>query len=334
MRLAAEAKMGFYPVNLSTIDLLCGSLAITNPAEVTILDPCCGQGLALEHFGKTLKVPRENLYGVELDDGRAAEASQRLGQVLHCSFFNAKITPVQSFSIAWLNPPYDNELKQDDGNYSNQLEVTFVRQAARYVAKGGLIILHCPADRVGDEVRSIMNTCCEDVVRLNLPKELQPFRETVLVGRRRQKIDGKDSFNFRVRSVDSLPGYEVEEGCKPRAFEKLAPTDAEIVGLLEKAHFWKPFKLSPPKTKLTPILPLGAGHLGLTLASGHLDGYFEPPGYEPHVVRGIAYKQEQLVSQDEECNEDGKVTTTTTTRENIKLKIRAVTAQGIIHEIK
>jgi len=333
MRLAAEAKMGFYPVNHATIDLICKSLVFDQPSNVTLFDPCCGQGLALEHFGKTIGAPKENLYGVELDSKRAEEASSRLGHVLHSSFFATRIVPVQCYSIAWVNPPYDNELKQTDGG-GKQLEATFIEQAARYVKAFGVVILHCPSDRITDEVRSMMNMNCDQVVHVQLPAELRPFREGLLIGRKRPKWNRDAAFIYKCRTVDTIPEYVVCKGDKPKAYDRVAPTDAEIDSQLEKAHFWKPFKASNIKPKLKPILPLGPGHLGLTLASGYLDGYFEPPGYEPHVVRGIAFKEEQVAKIEQTESDDGKVTTTQTIRENIKLKIRAVTADGVIHEIK
>lgn len=333
MRLAAEARMGFYPVSHATIDLICRSLVVDKPAEVTIFDPCCGQGMALEHFGKTLGAPKENLYGIELDDKRAEAAATRVGHVLHSSFFATRIVPVQCYSIAWVNPPYDDELKQNE-KPSKQLEATFLEAAARYVKSTGVVILHCPTDRITDEVRSMMNMQCDQVVQLQLPAELRPFREGLLIGRKRPKWYREAAFNYKARTVDKLPEYVVCNGSKPRAYDRVAPTDAEIERLLEKSHLLKPFKASNTKPKLRPILPLGAGHLGLVLASGYLDGNFEPPGYEPHVVRGIAYKEEQLVKCEQTESDDGRVTTTQTTRENIKLKIRAVTAEGVIHEIK
>lgn len=113
---------------------------------------------------------------------------------------------------------------------------------------------------------------------------------------------------------------------------KTAPTDEEILACLEKAPFWKVFAPSKPKPKLRPVLAMGPGHLGLTLASGHLDGVLKPEGYEPHVVRGIAYKEDFLAKEESTESEDGKVTTTKTYRQNIKLKIRALTADGTIHE--
>jgi len=331
MRLAAEVKMGFYPVNLATIDLICRSLSVKQPEDIRIIDPCCGAGAALEHIGKQLGVPKENLYGVELDEKRHEEASTRLGHVVHCSFFNAKIVPVRSFSMAWVNPPYDNELKQG-GSHTKSMETTFIEHVARYVGQGGLIVLHCPSDRVTDEVKRAMCGCCVDVVQLQLPYELRPYRETVLAGTKKFQVE--NVIYPSIKQVTEVPTISLPKGDSVRSFDRLAPTDVEIVKHMEHARFWRMFSQSPVKVKLKPILPLGPGHLGLTLASGYLDGYFAPEGYEPHVVRGIAYKEEQLVKDETSESDDGKVTHTQTMRENIKLKIRAVNADGVIHEIK
>ena len=85
---------------------------------------------------------------------------------------------------------------------------------------------------------------------------------------------------------------------------------------------------------MEPLLPLGPGHLGLTLASGLIDGLFHPPGWEPHVVRGVAYKENNLVSSEQEHHNDGTTTTTEVHRENIKLMIRALRPDGTIHVMR
>ena len=74
--------------------------------------------------------------------------------------------------------------------------------------------------------------------------------------------------------------------------------------------------------------------MGLVAAAGVLDGFLAPQEYEPHVLRGIAYKEDILAKEESTEADDGKVTTTKTFRQNIKLKIRAITADGTIHEMK
>ncbi len=332
MRLAAQARMGFYPVSEGTLQLIAAAIKIKDPSKVRLLDPCAGQGKALAKLGELLNVPKENLYGVELDDRRAEESAEVLGHVVHGSFFNAKIVPVQSFSMAWVNPPYENEIRQDDGQ-AVQLEVVFLQHAARYVNHDGVIILHAPLDRITDKVKQTFHQICYDCVQISLPIPLRPYRESLLIGFKRSTID-KSSWSIYVPVMEDLPELPLPDGEAIRHFQKSAPTDKEILDHLGNAPFWKIFNEHKKRSKLTPVLPLGAGHLGLTLASGALDGLLTPADCEPHVVRGRAYKEDVLAKDEQSESDDGKVTTTQTFRQNIKLMIRAVTADGVIHEIK
>lgn len=333
MRLAAQAKMGYYPVRPGTLDLLCGAIKIDDPSTVRILDPCCGQGKALAQIGELLHVPKENLYGVELDDRRAEEASQIVGNVMHSSFFAAKIVPVQSFSMAWVNPPYEDEIKQNTDQSARSLEVSFLQYVARYVIHDGLIVLHAPRDRITDPVTQTFHQMCYDPKLIVLPEELRPYRESLLIGYKKASIE-KTQWNTHVPTVYDMPSLCLPHGEKIRCFQKSAPTDAEIIQGIEAAPFWKIFNEDKVRGKLTPVLPLGPGHLGLVLASGHLDGLLKPADCEPHVVRGIAYKEDELAKEESTEDDSGKVTTTQTFRQNIKLKIRAVTGDGTMHEIK
>lgn len=334
MRLAAQAKMGYYPVPPETLAYVCQHIKVPDPAKTFIIDPCCGAGLALRDIGQHLQLPPENLYGVELDDRRAASAAEVVGNVVHCSFFNARIVPVQSFSMAWVNPPYENEIRQEDENSATKLEHQFLTYIARYVTTGGLIILHMPENRVDDSICQLFHSICNDAHRIILPQEMRLFGETLLVGVKRKQME-RNIWDTRITPTREFPAVSLPPGESIRAFVKVAPTDAEIEQGLAKARFWKSiFENSKTRPKLKPVLPMGPGHLGLTLASGYLDGLLKPAGSEPHVTRGIAYKEDELAKTEESEDDEGAVTTTKTFRQNMKLKLRAITANGIIHEIR
>jgi Uncharacterised methyltransferase family (DUF6094) len=333
MRLAAQAKLGFYPVSEGTIRFVAESVKINDASTIRLFDPCCGQGKALAQFGTELGIPKEQLYGIELDDRRAEEAREVVGNVVHGSFFNTKIVPVQTFSLAWVNPPYDDEIKQEAESVRLSLEVAFLQYVSRFVTPHGIVILHAPEDRITEKVIQTMGQMCYDVKRVRLPPELRPYREALLIGWRRTTIE-RNVWSVHAPVMDVCPELVLPSGDTVRSFVKNAPTDQEITSHLEKAAFWRVFNEDKKRQKLQPVLPLGAGHLGLTLASGYLDGLLKPKNCEPHVVRGCSYKEDILAKEENSTNDEGKVTNTKTYRQNIKLKIRAVTADGTIHEIK
>lgn len=332
MRLAAQAKMGYYPVQAGTLELVCKALKFKDKSKAMILDPCCGAGMALRDIGAFLQVPRENLFGVELDEKRAELAAEH-ATIAQGSFFNTRIVPVRSFSMAWVNPPYENEIRQAGEHTTKPLEYSFLEYVFRYVDMGGLICLHMPADRVDESICRAFHQICFDPVRLVLPENLRPYRETVLIGQRRN-VPENHVWNTAIRVVHEMPdGYLLPSGTRLKAFEKMAPTDTEIASNLPNAAFWKVFDKAVKREKLQPLLPLGAGHLGLTLASGCLDGLLCPADCEKHVVRGIAWKEPVLAKEETTENDEGKVTETKTYRENMKLKIRAITADGTLYEM-
>lgn len=331
MRLMAQSKLGFYPCSTHTIDFVCRQLTVACPEQTYLLDPCCGKGVALADLGRQLNVPTKHLYGVELDSGRAEAAAEVLGNVLNASFFDVRIVPVQSFSLCWLNPPYENEPKQGDER-GLQMETSFLQTAARLTIQDGLVILHCPEDRMTQEVRQTAAGYLYDLHLVRLPQELRPYRESLLVGKKRKEIE-RYVYHPEITLTDAMPPWTIPPGEPIKKFQKSAPTDTEIEEALASSSLLKPFTESRKVAKLRPVLPLGPGHLGLVLAAGFLDGYTAPPGYEPHVVRGIALKVNKLVKEETTESEDGKETTTQTYRESIRLKIRAVTADGTIKEM-
>ncbi len=332
MRLEAQAKLGYYPVNLKTIEFVCGALTLADPNKTYMLDPCCGAGIALHHLGLTSVVTERNLYGVELDTGRYEQARTIMpdATLVNGSFMNTWVVPVGSFSLAWVNPPYENELKQHDRK-EVKLEHSFMREVTRYLQNDGVMILHMPIDRMDDGLRYDFTNLYHDATLVTLPEGCSPYREGILVGRKRAKAatywDGSQVAQSKV-----MPRFTVPAGEKIRKFVKYIPSDIDIAEAMDNASWRKVFFHKAEREPLRPVLPLGAGHLGLTLASGLLDGYLEPEGWEPHVVRGIATKENVLVKTEEEESDTGKVTTTETFRENFKLKVRAITGDGTIHE--
>ena len=104
MRLEGQIKMGYYSTPLSIVERVRSFLRF--PKETTtILDPCCGEGLAVKGLAEDVEAAT---YGIELDKKRAEEAKGNLDYVLPFGYEEVRITN-NAFSILWLNPPYDFE---------------------------------------------------------------------------------------------------------------------------------------------------------------------------------------------------------------------------------
>ncbi len=115
MRLAAQAKGGYYPTPERVVDLI--AELIHTPTgyyhrgreTIRILDPCCGAGDALERLAERLDRPNAlsiETYGVELHRDRAEEAERRLHRTLASDLFATSIAN-GAFGLLLLNPPYD-----------------------------------------------------------------------------------------------------------------------------------------------------------------------------------------------------------------------------------
>jgi hypothetical protein len=104
MRNVARLKMGYYPLPEAECVKLRSLLSFAELASV--IDPCVGQGTALHLVTSDAPVRR---YGIELDAERARIASSKDIETIKGNTFDAIATP-ESFSLVYLNPPYDSEI--------------------------------------------------------------------------------------------------------------------------------------------------------------------------------------------------------------------------------
>ena len=108
-----------------------------------MIDPCVGQGTALHLVTSDAQVRR---YGVELDAERARIASANGIETIQGNAFDAIARP-ESFSLLYLNPPYDSEI----GSIANRrMEAVFLEHTYRWLAMEGVLILVIPFERLHD----------------------------------------------------------------------------------------------------------------------------------------------------------------------------------------
>ena len=82
------------------------ALCYLSPGPASVIDPCVGQGTALQLVTSDAPVRR---YGIELDAERARIASSKGIETIQGNTFDAIAKP-ESFSLLYLNPPYDSEI--------------------------------------------------------------------------------------------------------------------------------------------------------------------------------------------------------------------------------
>jgi hypothetical protein len=321
---------GFYPAPPEAVAHAATFLRPPLREPFAILDPCAGEGAAIRQLGELLCCPQEMTFAIELDDSRAALVRATLPEakvLAPASFFGCRAS-LNSFSLIWLNPPFDHAYG------GHRIEDQFVLTATDWLIPGGVMALVCPEDVAGEysDVRRHFAIYYENCQIVPFPEKHRQFDEVLVIGhkRARPQVDHWRSASWE--SVQAPDGfiYRIPPGSGPRVFQKVEPTESELRRMLASS----PLRLhltTPPVVALpAPPLALGIGHVALLLASGHLDGVVQPEGRPSHVVRGTSRKRQFVANVTDTVNPDGSMTKRTTISERIELVIRTVDQTGRI----
>jgi tRNA1(Val) A37 N6-methylase TrmN6 len=318
MRTQARLKLGYYPLAPVEATRIRRYLQFC-PGIASVLDPCVGTGAALCALTEGAQVRR---YGVELDSYRAAEARQRLDDVIQGNIFFTHAA-VESFSLVYLNPPYDFEI----GEGKNQrLEPLFLEHVGRWVRPGGVLVMVIPYDRVY-ECRSVLTAQFRDktIFRLTEP-EATVYKQVVVFGVRRSRQEREKlndhavqqanrKLNEITRRYEEIPPlgdiadreYVVPPGPEARLEYRGLSLDA-IEDLLPASPAWRQAQrvTHAPKTEFAgrPLTPLHKGHVGLLCTAGLLNGAFGE-GRDLHVAYWESVK---VIDRAEETGDDGEIT--------------------------
>ncbi len=318
MRTQAKLKLGYYPLAPAEARRIRNYLRF--PSEpASVLDPCAGTGAALCTLTEGAAVRR---YGVELDAYRAEEARGVLDEVIHGSALDTH-APVESFSLVYLNPPYDFEIGEGK---NPRMERLFLDHVDRWVRPGGMLAMVVPYDRVYD-CRSVLTPQFKDkaIYRLTEP-EAVAYKQVVVFLVRRTRAERERMNDYavshanrklndltrRYEQISALPDfpdrtYTVPPGPPANLEYRGWPLDA-IEDLLDSSPAWRQAQriTHAPKSEFSgrPLTPLHKGHVGLLCTSGLLNGVFGS-GSERHVAYWESVK---VVDRIEEDGEDGKAT--------------------------
>jgi predicted RNA methylase len=273
MRLAGQAKLGFYPASPVAIDGILKHIYLADrEKEHTIIDPCAGEGLAIKQIAEGLGVRQDFVYAVELDKRRAEQVKLNMPQanVLGpASFLGVQISGY-SFSLAYVNPPFD-----DEAGGGRREEQSFVSRATHLLGAKGLLVLVMPIGKLIGNRQFIeyLDSFYEDIQMYSFPDECRRYNEIVVFARKRKielPLDATHSFgvlhqrgwqwNAWVKAADLPPlgsvqpvswrgnspswqraeaaqTWGVEKGWKPGTFKKIGFTDEELEGSPHETEF-------------------------------------------------------------------------------------------------
>jgi SAM-dependent methyltransferase len=290
MRNVGRIKLGYYPLpedeGARLRDLL------QYPAEsASVLDPCVGTGGALMQLTEGAPV---SLYGVELDADRALEATAAGIETVQGNLFDAE-AKVESFSVLYLNPPYDSEVGSID---NKRMEYLFLEHTYRWLVYGGVLLMVVPHKQL-DSCTSLLaaNFTSFRVFRLIDP-ESDRFDQVALIGIRK-KMAGEAYQRNRellVKAIwtNPLPTLTGEEAAytvpatPPAALNYRGLPLDQLEDLAVRSSAWKKVEgFLLPKEEMAggrPITPLHGGHVGLLCTAGLLNGVFGQ-GNERHIAR-------------------------------------------------
>jgi predicted RNA methylase len=313
-----KLKLGYYPLSPAEARRIRKFLHFDSELA-SVLDPCAGTGAALSAITDGARARR---YGVELDAFRSEAARKALDEVIQGSAFDTH-APVESFSLVYLNPPYDFEI----GEGKNQrMERLFLEHVGRWVRAGGVLVMVISFDRVYD-CRGVLTLQFRDkaIYRLTEP-EAVAYQQVVVFGVRRTRQErqrltdhavqqANRKLNDLTRHYEEIPALpEVPDRAyavppSPPALIEYRGLPLDLVeDLLETSPAWRQAQrvTHAPKTEFSgrPLTPLHKGHVGLLCTSGLLNGVFGE-GKERHVANWESVK---VVDKTEEEGEDGRST--------------------------
>ena len=337
MRIQAKLKLGYYPLAAAEARRIRNYLRFsTEPASV--LDPCAGTGAALCMLTEAATVRR---YGIELDAYRAVEARKVLDEVVQGSAFDTNAY-VESFSLIYVNAPYDFEI----GEGKNQrMERLFLEHVWRWVRPGGVLVMVVPFDRVY-ECRTVLTPQFKDkaIYRLTDP-EAVTYKQVVVFGIRRTRQERERmgdtainqanwKLNDLTRAYEKIPPLpDAPERCyvippsPPANLEYRGLPLDQIEDLLANSPAWRQTKrvTHAPKAEFAgrPLTSLHQGHVALLCTSGMMNGCFGE-GTDRHV----AYWESVKVVDKREDEENGA--TVIHERERFSQRLTLLYADGRI----
>ena len=330
MRLEGQKKMGYYPTPLSVVERIRGF--IKYPEEnLAILDPCCGEGIALEKLNGH---PNCRTYGIELDQTRAKTAKERLHHVISGGYQESRVSN-KSFSMMLLNPPYDF----DEGM---RKEESFLRDTLRYIRPHGLLIYIIPQHRVNKKIAALLSFNFEDITVYKFPDdEYEAYSQIVIFATRKEKPCVDEYVREMLAGIPDANLENIPEVDNPRyllpcsddriLFTSRALDEEELEASIKRSPVNKRlapyFRPTDYRTTQRPPLPLRTGHQALLLASGYLDGVVGKGG-DLHIVKGRVHKEVKETTERTESEVTVKKT------DVIKISVKILLPDGEIKTLQ
>ena len=318
MRLAAQAKGGFYPTPPRVVDLIAELIHTPSGSynrgreTLRILDPCCGAGEALAQLAEGLDRPNAipiETYGVELHRDRAQEAEERLDHALASDLFATSIAN-GAFGLLLLNPPYDYDSED------KRTEHAFLTHTTRYLADGGLLVFIVPRQRLAVSARYLSTHYGRMRCWAFPDPERQVFDQVVLMGYR--KADPVPDAHAEGMALEWAVGEP--EPLRSHPYTDYSPETTPSGDILfttrtvdpvaaaaeaRRSGLWASTEITdtlwPARdTRTRPLMPLRRGHMAMLVAAGFLDNLCLEAEGRRILVKGRTSKEMVMVEDSPE----------------------------------
>ena len=276
MRSIARQKLGYFPLSSREAERI--RRFLMSPGEDTsVLDPCAGTGAALVCVTTDARAER---FAIELDAYRAEGAAKTVDHVIQGNCFDVHCG-VESFSLLFLNPPYDHEISE---SRNARMERLFLEHTYRWLKPTGVLVLVIPGSRI-NECADVLAVHFRDkaIYRLSEPEAVR-YNQTVLFGVRRTRREREQLKDWEVqraktklmglaRNYDELPvlpdeadrQFAVPASGRAQLVHRGLPLDA-VEDLLPASVAYRQAGriLFAPEVRATgrPLTPLHGGHVG------------------------------------------------------------------------
>jgi hypothetical protein len=182
-RLAMEANFQYVPIASDVIPLI-ASLVAPAPAMARFVDICAGEGEAAAQLASAWSIGRDQLYLNELADGRMACCTRFTDHVLGADAIRALQISRNTFQIAWTNPPFGQQPKEQGGGRLEPLFFKRIVEEGGWLQPGGIHLMLAPQDVWLTNLGTLnhLTRCYDRVTMLALPEAHRRYREVLVIG--------------------------------------------------------------------------------------------------------------------------------------------------------
>ncbi len=306
-RLTSIEKGGYYafpPEHLPAVT----SLFTPAAGGGRLLDPCAGEGYALQHLAEAWKLMP---YANELDTERAAACRTLFGpiQAVQGDLFTLRAS-LGSFSTVWCNPPYTWDM---GGGEEKRRELAMLKHAWKWVQPGGYMLWVVYAHHVTPDAASFLAKHCRSVDVWRLPGlHLGEYVQVVVVAQEGNPPEEPAQFAQRILQDATHPReltpqdtslYSFPPQSRKQRFvfapqvitSELALQAVQADGAQFGAGFQRLLEPPPPVEDVRPIVRPRGGQLALVLAAGLFNGIVVQTEEGRAAVRSTVESVEQLV---------------------------------------